>query len=122
MNGKTTLTQPAPGHAARRSLIQYFAGFAFCILLTLLAYALVVKFALPGTYTILVIAGLAIIQLLVHLLFFLRVGRKLKPHWNLLVFGFALIVVIWVVGSLWVMNGKTQAETDNYIVNNESIE
>jgi cytochrome o ubiquinol oxidase operon protein cyoD len=107
---------------ARRSLIQYFAVFALSILLTLLAYMLVVKYALPGAYTMLVIAGLAIILLLTQLLLFLRVGRKLEPRWNVLVFGFALIVVIWVVGSLWVMNSKTRTETDSYIVHNESIE
>jgi len=114
--------------AARGSLIQYIAGFAFSLLLTMTAYVLVVQQILPGIYMMLAIAGLAIIQLLVQLLFFLHLGRESKPRWNLAVFTFALIVVgILVGGSLWIMNNldyhmtMTPAETDNYIIHDEGV-
>ncbi|HEV7454097.1 MAG TPA: cytochrome C oxidase subunit IV family protein [Candidatus Saccharimonadales bacterium] len=104
-------------------LTLYVADFLFSILLTLIAYTLIVRGVLPGTYMMLVVAGLAIIQLLVQLLFFLRLGRGSKPHWNLLVLGFSLLmVIILVFGSLWTMNNVTPSQTDDYIVHGQGTQ
>jgi cytochrome o ubiquinol oxidase operon protein cyoD len=60
---------------------------------------------MSGTGLVAVIVGLAIIQLFVQLFFFLHLGEESKPRWNLMVLLFAAMVVIIVVfGSLWIMN------------------
>jgi cytochrome o ubiquinol oxidase operon protein cyoD len=86
-------------------LTSYVIGFVLSIILTFLAYVLVVNHILEGALLVAVIVGLAVIQLFVQLFFFLHLGKESKPRWNLIVFAFALsVVVIIVFGSLWIMN------------------
>lgn len=92
------------------SLISYVSGFVISIILTLVAYFLVVQYAGPGqdilsrSPLIFAIVALAIFQLGVQLVFFLHLGKDSKPHWNLIVFAYAaLLIVAIVAGSLWVM-------------------
>ncbi len=87
------------------SVFSYVIGFISSIALTLIAYYLVVNHILQGWQLIGAIIGLAVIQLLVQLFCFLHLGRESKPRWNLFVLLFAaLIVLIVVIGSLWIMN------------------
>jgi cytochrome o ubiquinol oxidase subunit IV len=87
------------------TLLSYIVGFILSILLTLAAYFSVVNHLMSGKTLILMVAGLAVVQLLVQLLFFLHLGRESRPRWKLLVFWFMLLVVgILVIGSLWIMN------------------
>lgn len=95
------------GHGTLRS---YIVGFAISIVLTLAAYFLVVQYTASGGAVlsrpalIFLIVALAIVQLGVQLVFFLHLGRDSKPHWNLIVFAYAaLLIVAIVAGSLWVM-------------------
>jgi cytochrome o ubiquinol oxidase operon protein cyoD len=86
-------------------LTSYVTGFVSSIILTLFAYILVVNHILSGTGLVAAIVGLAIIQLFVQLFFFLHVGDESKPRWNLMALLFAaMVVVIVVFGSLWIMN------------------
>lgn len=90
---------------SKSPLLSYIIGFVFSIVLTFLAYILVVNHVLNGGLLVAVIVALAIIQLFVQLFFFLHLGKESKPRWNLLMFSFALsVVVIIVFGSLWIMN------------------
>lgn len=84
----------------------YITGFILSIILTLLAYFMVTqKLYTSVGQVIAIIAGLAIVQLFVQLIFFLHLGRESKPRWNVTVFVFAAIVVLTVVfGSIWIMN------------------
>jgi len=91
-------------------LVSYVSGFAISIALTLAAYFLVVQYAGSGgavldrSTLIFAIVALAIVQLAVQLIFFLHLGKDSKPHWNLIVFAYAaLLIVAIVAGSLWVM-------------------
>ena|SRR5260221_2509642 len=89
-------------HATLRS---YITGFALSIAFTLLAYFAVVNHVVSGGLLIAVIIGLAIVQLVVQLLFFLHIGQESKPRWNLAFFlSTASIVLLIVVASLWIMN------------------
>ena len=90
---------------AQRTLMMYITGFVLSLLLTLAAYFSVVNHVMSGTTIMLVIAGLAIAQLLVQLLFFLHLGQESRPRFNMLIFLFMILVVgIVVVGSLWIMH------------------
>ncbi|MCX6995084.1 MAG: cytochrome o ubiquinol oxidase subunit IV [Chlamydiae bacterium] len=82
----------------------YAIGFFFSILLTLISFILVIEKLLPRTLLIYSIVGMALIQGVVQLLFFLHLRKGLKPHWEPLIFYFmVLILLIIVVGSLWIM-------------------
>lgn len=94
------------GHEqAHGSVASYSVGFMLSIVLTLLAYGIVVGDWLNGTAAMLTLGGLALVQLLVQLLLFLHLGRETKPRWNLLIFLFMFTVVLIIVGgSLWIMH------------------
>ena len=86
------------------TLLAYISGFIMSIGLTVAAYLLVVRRALSQHVLIGSIIGLALLQFLVQMFFFLHLGRETKPRWKLLVLGFmVLIVLILVIGSLWIM-------------------
>lgn len=91
-----------------RSIISYSVGFLSSIILTLVAYAIVVHdvfsdFWSPAMIAI-ILSVLASIQLIVQLQFFLHLGDETKPRWKLMSFIFAFIILsIIVFGSLWIM-------------------
>ena len=121
--------------AAPGNVFSYVIGFLLSLLLTLAAYILVYRhvhslhYEYSHAFLRMSIASLAIAQLLVQLIFFLHLGRESKPRWNLLVFGFALsVVVIVVFGSLWIMNNldynmqhMTPQETNTYLHDHEGL-
>lgn len=109
------------------NLMTYVVGFVTSIILTLTAYQLVVNHVLAGWALIFTILGLAVVQLLVQLLFFLHLGRESKPRWNLAAFLFMLLVVMIIAGgSLWIMknlNYRTMspAQTKTYLRDHEGL-
>lgn len=114
--------------AGSGSVRSYTVGFTLSVILTLAAYMLTVNDVLNGWTLVYTLAGLAIVQLAVQLLFFLHLGRESRPRWNLTVMSFALMVVIILVfGSLWIMkniqynhsHGESPSQTDNFIKHDE---
>ena len=107
------------------SLKNYITGFLLALILTLLAYFLVTqKIYTSYNQIIAIISGLAIVQLFVQLIFFLHLGRESKPRWNVTVFVFAaIVVVIIVVGSIWIMNNLNynMNHSDSKIIKDELI-
>lgn len=82
----------------------YVIGFMSSIILTIIAFYLVITAAFPPKTLYIIISGLAIVQLFVQLIFFLHVNTHSKSAWNLLSLVFTLVVVlILVIGSLWIM-------------------
>ncbi|MDB5186827.1 MAG: cyoD [Candidatus Saccharibacteria bacterium] len=106
-----------------RSVISYSIGFILSIILTLLAYAIVVHDVFKDFWSpmaiILILSILASIQLIVQLIFFLHLGNETNPRWKLLSFIFALIILIIIVaGSLWIMfdlNSRMMMSTEDMI-------
>ena len=61
--------------------------------------------ALPKTTLIMIIVGMALLQILVQLGYFLHMNTRSEGGWNLLSIMFTLIlVVILLAGTLWVMH------------------
>jgi cytochrome o ubiquinol oxidase operon protein cyoD len=90
------------GHGSVRS---YVIGFVLSVVLTAAAFGLVLQQALGPTESIIAIAVLALIQILVHLVFFLHMNTSSSQRWNLISFGFAVLVaVILIGGTLWVLH------------------
>ena len=88
------------------SLAGYVAGFILSLVLTVVAYWLVLQHKNSGQpmfahrFLVVTVVVLAITQLFVQLVFFLHLDRESKPRWNLLVTSFAAIVVLDVLGDL----------------------
>jgi cytochrome o ubiquinol oxidase operon protein cyoD len=54
--------------------------------------------------TALIIFGLALVQILVHVVFFLHLDTRSEGGWTLIAFIFtAVIVAIAIAGSIWIM-------------------
>ena len=74
------------------------------LVLTLVAYNLVVSENV-NPWLLGVLAGLAIMQMIVQLVFFLHLGDEVRPRYKLASFVFmAGILAIIVVGSIWIMD------------------
>lgn len=85
-------------------ITSYVVGLILSVLLTLLAYAAVVNQLWEMTILMWIIVGLAIVQLVVQLVFFLHLGQEKGTSWKMLTFWFAaMVVIILVLGSLWIM-------------------
>lgn len=109
-------------------LTSYVVGFISSIVLTIVAFMLVMSHELSSFWMITIIVVLAIIQILVQLFFFLHLGRESKPRWNLYVLLSALMVIgIVIGGSLWIMNNldsymqMTPEQENTYMHDNEGL-
>lgn len=91
-------------YSAERSLSTYLTGFALAVVLTAIPFGLVWGGLLTGTAAYIVIAVAALMQVVVHLVFFLHLNLKSTPAENLFFLGFAAVLIcIMVGGSLWIM-------------------
>lgn len=87
------------------SLKDYAIGFSASLLLTLVSFSLVITRVISGSTLVYTITGLALVQAIFQLLFFLHVGQEDKPRWETVVFWFMVLVLLIVaVGSLWIMH------------------
>ncbi len=106
----------------------YVTGFLLSAALTLAAFLVADTFQqgtvswLTKNIAITGILMLAVAQLWTQLFFFLHLGAERSPRWYGFVFVFsALVVLIIVIGSLWIMNNlmynmMTPQETDAYML------
>jgi cytochrome o ubiquinol oxidase subunit IV len=92
------------GIPVERTLKPYLIGIVLAVALTAIAFGLVVFKPLPRETALIVIAVLAVIQILVHLRFFLHIDVKSTPRENLIALAFACVLIFLMVGgSLWIM-------------------
>ena len=79
-------------------------GFLLSVVLTAIPFWLVMTEALAPQTTGLVITAFAVVQIIVHMVFFLHMNHKSEGGWNMLALIFTIVVVvIAVAGSVWVM-------------------
>lgn len=83
---------------------KYMFGFALAVVLTLVAFITVAIDALPKPLVLAILFITAIVQIVVHLHYFLHLDRSNKQRWNLVSLAFSLLLIfIFVGGSIWVM-------------------
>jgi cytochrome o ubiquinol oxidase subunit IV len=82
----------------------YLVGFALALILTAIPFGLVATHALtPGT-TLAVIAAAAVVQVLVHMRYFLHLDLTRSASDNLVTLAFAaVLIVIMAGGTIWIM-------------------
>lgn len=82
----------------------YLTGFALALALTILPFGLVVYKVLPQVPMLAVIAALAVVQMAVHLHYFLHLDFSASERNNLLTLAFAaVIIVIMAGGTVWIL-------------------
>jgi len=91
--------------AASGSLKSYAIGFIFAMILTAFSFALVIKGQALGRGSMLCgIFGAAVLQILVHLHYFLHLDRSSAARWNVLALILTvLIMILFVGGTIWIM-------------------
>jgi cytochrome o ubiquinol oxidase operon protein cyoD len=83
----------------------YLLGFALALALTIIPFALVASGALPKSQMLAVIALAAVLQILVHLRYFLHLDLTSTPSETLLTIAFAaVLILIMLGGSFWIMS------------------
>ena len=88
----------------RYALRSYLIGFILAVVLSVIPFWLVAAHALPPKSTLLVIGIAAVLQVLVHLRFFLHLNLVTTPRENLLTLAFsAILIFLMVGGSFWIM-------------------
>ena len=95
----------AHGGAAHGSRRGYWTGFLLSVALTAIPFGLVMSGVIADPR---VTAGLimtaAVVQVVVHMVYFLHMNARSENGWTLMALLFtAVIVVIAIAGSLWVM-------------------
>lgn len=89
---------------AKHGLGSYLIGFVLAVALSVIPFWLVATHALPPQRTLLVIGVAAVLQVLVHLRFFLHVNFTTTPRENMLALAFtAILIFLMVGGSFWIM-------------------
>lgn len=85
-------------------LKSYATGFVLAVILTVIPFALVATKALAPSALLPVIAATALVQVLVHLRYFLHLDLATSPRENILALCFAtMLIVIMIGGSMWIM-------------------
>jgi cytochrome o ubiquinol oxidase subunit IV len=91
--------------AFHATLKDYLTGLLLAAILTVIPFWLVMGKVLGSSgATITIILTLAVVQIVVHVIYFLHMNTKSERGWSFLALIFTLVlVVIALAGSLWVM-------------------
>jgi cytochrome o ubiquinol oxidase operon protein cyoD len=83
----------------------YMTGFVLAVILTAIPFWIVMSGGLAtSNTTALVILAFAVVQIVVHMIYFLHMNTRSEGGWSLLALIFTLVlVVITLSGSIWVM-------------------
>ena len=101
-------TVAGESHASVKS---YMIGFVLSIILTAIPFGLVMDAGHYGFMagTVLgAILAFAVVQVFVHVVYFLHMDRSAEQRWNVVAFAFTvMILAIVVTGSIWIMHNAT---------------
>ena len=87
------------------SMRDYTKGFVLSVILTTIPFWLVMTRPLDAGVTAAIIVAFAVVQIVVHMMYFLHMTPKAEGGWSMTSLIFTLIVVvIMLAGSLWVMH------------------
>jgi len=92
--------------APHSTLKGYVIGFVLSVILTAIPFWLVMNNVIASSnLTAFAILAFAVVQIFVHMIFFLHLNAKSEGGWNMLALIFTLVLlVIMLAGSMWVMH------------------
>lgn len=101
--GRYELGPEPQGQPPRVSGTDCNIGFLLAVFLTLIPFGLVMADAFEDTGTsALIIMGLGVVQIIVHMVYFLQMNRRAGGGWNLpALIVTVLLVAILLAGALW---------------------
>lgn len=92
-------------HDEQGATMSYVVGFVLSLLFTAVPYYMVINKSAASSTLLRVIIGIAVLQMLIQIIFFLHLGRGPKPMYNIVFFGFTVATILIVVGgSLFIIN------------------
>ncbi|MCK5819488.1 MAG: cytochrome o ubiquinol oxidase subunit IV [Psychromonas sp.] len=87
-----------------KTLTSYIIGLVLSLLLTVTAFTIVGRHMMTTEHLYIYVMLLAIIQLFVQIVCFLRLNASPEGRWELMPFIFAVVIVlVLVTGSIWIM-------------------
>lgn len=92
--------------ASHGSFKGYMIGFVLSIILTAIPFWLVMGGVLDSKlFTAVLVMGIGVVQIVVHMVYFLHMNTRSEGGWTMMALIFTLIIVgIALAGSLWVMH------------------
>lgn len=98
-------SEHGPADLPHATLKGYLIGFFLSVALTIVPFWLVMGDVLANRIlTILLIMGFGVVQIFVHMIYFLHLNSRSEGGWNLMALAFTLVlVVIVLMGSSWIM-------------------
>jgi cytochrome o ubiquinol oxidase subunit IV len=93
-------------HASHGTLKSYLTGFVLSVILTAIPFWLVMGNVIDDkVVTAVLVMGLGLVQIVVHMIYFLHMNTKSEGGWNMMALLFTIVLVmIALSGSLWVMH------------------
>jgi len=90
--------------ASHSSVKSYIVGFVLAMVFTIISFAFVMMEQVPKKVALIGLSIAALLQMLVHLRYFLHLDTSEKQRWNVAFIAFtAVLVFIFVGGTIWVM-------------------
>lgn len=104
-------------HEEHGTIGAYIVGFVLSLIFTIIPYYLVTQKVMTGRTLIAAILGIALLQMVIQLVFFLHLGRGPKPLYNI-VFFFATagVIVITIGASLFIMDNLYRTMSPGEII------
>lgn len=100
MNVSNAIQNGTPNGSFR----SYAAGLVLALILTAVPFWMVMSGAVSGPTAVALVLAFALVQVVVHLVFFLHMNGSSEQSWNLMAFLFTVLIVsILVGGSIWIM-------------------
>mgnify|MGYP002147565466 FL=1 len=95
----------AAGGAGHATIKGYLIGFVLAVILTVIPFKMVMDGGYSHQTLLVTVMALAVVQIVVHLIYFLHLDGSSAQRWNVMAFLFTLLILaIVIVGSLWVMH------------------
>lgn len=92
------------GGVGHGSFQGYMTGFVLSVILTAIPFILVMGGLLGNGWTIVIILALGVVQIIVHMVYFLHMSTKAEEGWMVMAMIFTVtLVLITLVGSIWIM-------------------
>lgn len=90
--------------ASRGTFKSYITGFVLSLILTAIPFALVMSGGWSTSAILLVILCAGVVQIVVHLHYFLHLDASSAASWNVLALIFTIVImVLFVGGTIWIM-------------------
>jgi cytochrome o ubiquinol oxidase subunit IV len=89
---------------SRGTVTSYFTGFVLALMLTGIPFGIVMSGAFSLGATMFAIFAAGVVQIVVHLHYFLHLDTSSAARWNVAALMFTiLILTLFVGGTLWIM-------------------